>query len=264
MFMYNTAYTTLVEMESPVAGVQSVERSFALLEILGRSEAGLGISELASESGLSLGTVHRLLRTLVELGYVRQELSRTYLLGSGFIHLGERAASGLGSWSRPLLEVLARELGESVNLAALERDQVVYLAHVPSSQSVRMFTEVGSRVAAHSTGVGKAMLAQMPQMQVRALLARTGLAAATVYTVTDREALIDHLKSVAAVGFAFDDQEQELGVRCVAVPVLGEGTRLAVSVSGPSSRMTDELVARAVPRLQSAAAAIADEMRVAA
>ncbi len=244
-----------------MAGVQSVERTFALLDVLSRSERPVGISELTTESGLSLGTVHRLIRTLVDLGYVRQEPSRTYALGLRFIRLGERAASGLAAWSRPLLEEVARALGESVNLAALDRDQVVYLAHVPSPQAMRMFTEVGSRVPAHSTGVGKAMLAQLPRPQAEALLARTELLAATSHTITDYHALIEQLQKAATEGFAIDDEEQELGVRCVAVPILGEEARFAVSVSGPTSRMSDELVSRAVPLLQGVALAIADEMK---
>ena len=95
------------------------------------------------------------------------------------IRLGEHATMGLASWSRPLMEEVVREVDESVNLAVLENDQVVYVAHVPSSQSMRTFTEVGSRVPAHSTGVGKAMLAQLDDSGLGALLSRTGLPSAT-------------------------------------------------------------------------------------
>ena len=241
--------------------VQSVERTFTLLEALASSERPLGVSQLAAESHLSLGTIHRLLRTLVDLGYVRQEPSRTYSLGPGLIRLGERAASGLAAWSRPLLEGLARELGESVNLATLEGDRVVYVAHVPGPGSMRMFTEVGSRVASHSTGVGKAMLAQLPPQEVRALIARTGLDAATKHTITDVERLAGALKQISAQGYALDEEEQELGVRCVAVAVPGAVPPLAVSTSGPTARMTEQLLARAIPLLQQVAGAIADEMR---
>lgn len=242
-------------------GVQSVERAFSLLEALGRSARPLGVSELATECGLSLGTIHRLLRTLVDLGYVRQEPSRTYTLGPGLLRLGERAASGLTAWSRPLLEGLARELGESTNLAMLDGDRVRYLAHVPSSRSMRMFTEVGSRVPAHSTGVGKAMLATLAPEVARALLARTDLVPLTERTITDPDRLAEALRAVSRQGYALDDEEQELGVRCVAVAVPGSRPPLAVSTSGPPSRMTEDLLARAVPLLQGVAAAVADEMR---
>jgi IclR family acetate operon transcriptional repressor len=240
-------------------GVQSVERAFLLLEALADQPRPLGVTELASASGLSLGTIHRLLRTLVELGYVRQDHSRSYGLGHALIRLGEHATTGLASWSRPLLDQVVREVNESVNLAVLENDQVVYVAHVPSSQSMRTFTEVGSRVPAHSTGVGKAMLAQLGDHGLRALLHRTGMPSATEHTMTDPDQLAMELQDVARQGFALDEEEQELGVRCVAVPVIGAVPPLAVSVSGPRSRVTDALVQQAVPLLQEVAAAIANE-----
>jgi IclR family transcriptional regulator, acetate operon repressor len=230
-------------------GVQSIERAFTLLEVLAARDGALGVTDLAGESGLSLGTTHRLLKTLVGMGYVRQDQSRGYALGPGFIRLGERATHGLASWSRHLLEKVVSALDESVNLASLDNDQVIYVAHVPSSQSMRTFTEVGSRVAAHSTGVGKAMLARMPKDQVRALLDRTGMPASTPRTLTDPDALLRELEVIAARGYALDEGEQEDGVRCVAVPVLGAAPSLAVSISGPSARVTDELVQQAVPLL---------------
>lgn len=240
-------------------GVQSVERAFELLQVLAARGRPMGVTDLAGVSGLSPGTIHRLLRTLVDLGYVRQDGNRTYALGHALIRLGERATSGLAAWSRPLLEEVMADLGESVNLAALENDQVVYLAHVPSFQSMRTFTEVGSRVPAHSTGVGKAMLAQLGERAARSLLDRTGMPPATGCTITDPDAMAAELSAVARRGYAVDEEEQEVGVRCVAVPVLGAVPPLAVSVSGPRARVTDDLVARAVAPLQAAAAAIAAE-----
>jgi IclR family acetate operon transcriptional repressor len=148
--------------------VQSVERAFALLEAKSRRDRGSGVTELAEDSGLSPSTIPRLLQTLVARSYVRQEPGRASALGSGLIRLGEQAASGVATWSLPLLTELVAQLGESVNLAGLSGEEVVYMAHVPSAQSMRMVTEVGSRVAAHSTGVGKAMLVQH---HVRALRA---------------------------------------------------------------------------------------------
>ncbi|MXG89268.1 helix-turn-helix domain-containing protein [Nocardioides sp. YIM 123512] len=240
--------------------VQSLERAFVLLEALAEADRPLGVTELTGPTGLSLGTVHRLLRTLVDLGYVRQEASRGYALGPGFIRLGERASAGLGAWCRPLLAEAAQELGESVNLAALEGDHVVYVAHVPSSRSMRMFTEVGSRRPVHSTGVGKAMLADLPAAEALALAAADGMPPATEHTITDPDTLAAELRRVAERGYALDEEEQELGVRCVALAVPGPGPRLAVSVSGPTARMTDDLVARAVPLLQRTVTAISREL----
>jgi len=245
---------------SASGGVQSLERAFAVLEALADAGRPVGVSELSGTTGLSLATIHRLLRTLVELGYVRQEASRGYALGPGLIRLGERASAGLGAWSRPLLSEVAQELGESVNLAALEGDHVVYVAHVPSSRSMRMFTEVGSRRPVHSTGVGKAMLADLPADEARALVEAAGMLAATEHTITDPADLAAELHRVAERGYALDEEEQELGVRCVAVSASGAGPAMAVSVSGPTSRMTDDLVARAVPLLQRTVTAISREL----
>lgn len=234
------------------AGVQSVTRALDLLEFLCEAGGQLGLSELAVQSGLPLPTIHRLVRTLVDRGYVRQLPDRRYALGSRLIPLGEVAGSMLGTFARPELEALVDDLGESANLAVLDGDMVMYVAQVPSRHSMRMFTEVGRRVYPHCTGVGKALLSGLPDEDVRALLSRTGMPAATASTITDPDALLTELARVRAGGHAVDEGEQEIGVRCVAVPV-GEGRgAVALSVSGPAPRMTPELLARAVPLLTAA------------
>jgi IclR family acetate operon transcriptional repressor len=233
-------------------GVQSVERAFDLLEAIADAGGVAGLSKLAQDSGLALPTIHRLIRTLVDLGYVRQEPSRQYSLGPGLIRLGESSSRLLGTWSRPYLTRLVDALGESANLAMLDGDQVVYVAHVQSRHSMRMFTEVGRRVHPHCTAVGKALLANLPPDDVRALLRRTGMPARTEHTITEPGKFAEEIDRVRAQGYAMDDGEQEVGVRCVAVPVLGTPNRLALSVSGPAPRMTAEVVDRAVPLLRRA------------
>ena len=135
-------------------GVQSIERAFDLLEMLADAGGALGLSELSTVSGLPLPTVHRLMRTLVNRGYVRQEASRRYTLGSRLIRLGEISSQMLGTWLRPFLAQLVRLTGETANLAMLDGDEVVYIAQVPSPHSMRMFTEPGRRVQPHCTAVG--------------------------------------------------------------------------------------------------------------
>src|SRR5699024_2226683 len=118
--------------------------------------------ELSHAVDLPLPTIHRLLRTLVEPGYIRQLPNRSYALGPRLIPLGEAATRQLGAASRPILKRLADELGESANMAALDSQMIVYIGQVQSSRSMRMFTEVGRRAYPHATGVGKAILATMP------------------------------------------------------------------------------------------------------
>src|SRR6476661_7711111 len=166
-------------------GVQSLERAFAILETMADAGGVISLSQLANDAQLPLPTIHRLVRTLVDLGYVRQEASRQYSLGPRLIRLGDTTSRMVGRWARPHMERLAHQLGESVNLAMLDGDQIVYVGQVMASRnSMRMFTEVGRRVLPHSTGVGKAIMASMDRDEVLALLDRTGMPAMTSHTIT--------------------------------------------------------------------------------
>jgi len=234
-------------------GVQSIERAFDLLEMLADAGGAIGLSELAASSGLPLPTVHRLMRTLVNRGYVRQEASRRYTLGSRLIRLGETSSRMLGTSLRPFLAQLVRVTGETANLAMLDGDEVVYIAQVPSPHQMRMFTEPGRRVRVHCTAVGKALLAQLPPGEARAMLEREGMPAFTPTTITDPGLLLAHLEVIRKQGYAVDEGEQEVGVRCFAVAVPDAPAALAVSASGPQTRMTDDAAARIVPALTRAA-----------
>jgi len=242
------------------SGVQSIDRALQLLEHLADAGGSLRLAELEAASSLPLPTIHRLLKSLVHNGYVRQDPSRRYTLGPRLIRLGETAGRELGSWAKPRLAELVAEIGETANMALLEGDAVVYVAQVPSAHSMRMFTEVGRRVPAHCTGVGKALLSQLGDQQVLELLRRTGMTAQTPRTVTDPGALLAELNEVRVQGWAVDDAEQEVGVRCVAVPVAGAPTQAALSVSGPSGRITGGRVAEIAPILQRVAAGLTTDL----
>jgi IclR family acetate operon transcriptional repressor len=241
-------------------GVQSLERAFELLELMAEAGGEVALSRLALESGMPLSSIHRLVRTLVARGYVRQLPSRRYVLGPRLIHLGEIASRTLATWARPHLSRLVDAIGETANLAMLDGDRVVYAAQVPSRHSMRMFTEVGRRVHLHCTGVGKVLLAGLPDDAVREVLARAGMPARTARTLTDPDALLAELHRVAGRGYALDDGEEEAGVRCVAVPLPGGAPAAAISVSGPEGRLAMEAVPRVVSLLQGAAAALAAEL----
>lgn len=242
-------------------GVQSIERTFLILETLAQHDGVLGVSQLAQECDLPLPTIHRLLRTLLDLGYVRQEPNRQYALGPRLMRLGEMSSRTLSLWAQPHLNNLVDALGESANMAMLDGDQMVYVAQAQSRQSMRMFTEVGRRVLPHCTAVGKAVLATHDPAEVAALLRRTGMPRHTETTITDIGEFSSVLEQVVERGYAMDEGEQELGVRCVAVAVPAHPARLALSVSGPKTRMTDAAVERAVPLLASAAAELAVDLR---
>jgi IclR family acetate operon transcriptional repressor len=241
-------------------GVQSLNRAFALLEHMAAAGGDVALSELATRSGLPLPTIHRIIRTLVGSGYVRQLPSRRYALGPRLIGLGDAASRMLGEWARPHLAQLVDEVGETANMAVLDGDAVVYVAQVPSRHSMRMFTEVGRRVPVHCTGVGKALLAQLPPERVRAMVTGAGMPAQTPHTITDPDRLARELDRIRHQGYAVDDAEQELGVRCVAVAVPGGPSMTALSVSGPESRVTWAAVERIAPLLREAAQALAGRL----
>lgn len=240
--------------------VQSVDRTFQVLECLADAGGSLSLSALATVSGLPTPTIYRLLRTLVAHGYVRQLPSRHYALGPRLINLGTSASNMLGAWARPWLGELVDALGETANLCMLDGERATYVAQVPSKHTMRAFTEVGRRVYLHSTGVGKALLAQLDDERITDLVRRAGMPAATPATITDPSALLTQIAQIRTDGYAIDDGEQEVGVHCVAVAVGDTANPIAISVSGPTPRMTPELVARAVPLLQAAAEGLAADL----
>jgi len=239
--------------------VQSVERALELLEALADPGEARGVSELARATGLPVATIHRLLATMVSRGYVRQDTSsHKYTLGSHLIRLGEAAARDFAQFARPYLAELMEASGETANLAVLEDGQVAYVAQVPSRHHrVRMFTEVGRRVHPHTSGVGKVVLAFRPRAEVEALLARAGLPRRTPRTITDPARFLAELDTVARQGYAIDSGEEEVGVRCLAVPVFGVGGSVAaMSVSAPEGRLQDRDIERVLPEMLRISAAL--------
>jgi len=241
-------------------GVQSVERVFDLLDLMADAGGALTLSELASQTELPLPTIHRLLRTLVGKGYVRQLANRRYALGPRLIRLGEGASKQLGAIANPQLAGLVARLSETANMAVLEGDMVLYVAQVPSPHAMRMFTEVGRRAHTHDTGVGKAILAELDDQAVRDIVHRAGMPRATEKSICTPDELVAELERIRARGYAIDDNEQEIGVRCFSVAVPNAPTPTAISVSGPISRVDAAFGERAVPLLKAAAAAIGEEL----
>lgn len=229
-------------MDKPLNGVQTISRAFELLDLIADHGAPVAISEISAKSGLPLPTVHRLLKALVSLGHVRQTPSRHYALGPRLIRLGESASQSLGATAQPFLAQLVEITGETANLAIREGDVVVYVAQVPSRYPMRMFTEIGRRVLPHCTGVGKALLAQLPNSSVKEIVQRNGMPAMTNHTMTNLDDLLGDLDRIRKRGWAVDNGEQEIGVRCIAAPILGTGIQAAISVSGPEARLTPEVI----------------------
>ena len=158
-------------------GVQSVHRALDLLEIVAAGGGSLAIAQIASAATLPTPTVHRLLRTLVERGYMRQLANRQYALGFGAVPLATTAMAAIGAGAENVLAELVAELGETANLAVLSGDRAQYVAQAPSRHMMRTFTEVGRQVDLHCTGVGKVLLGQLDDARVTASGQRASLAA---------------------------------------------------------------------------------------
>ncbi|WP_446665696.1 IclR family transcriptional regulator [Flexivirga sp. B27] len=241
-------------------GVQSVGRALDILELIDRSGGEMALVEMSASSGLPMPTIHRIVRTLVDRNYLRQLPDRRYALGSRLIPLGNAARGVFGSQSGATLADVVRRVGETANLAALDGDMLVYVGQAPSPHAMRMFTELGQHVHPHCRAAGKALLAQLDDDEVRGILDRVGMPALTPATITEPDRFLDELARVRSEGVAHEVGELEEGVVCLAAPVLGGATRMALSISGPASRMTDQLRERAVPVLHEAAGQLAEEL----
>lgn len=221
----------------PAQRVQSVDRTLDVLEALADAGGAARSKDLATAIRLPVPTVHRVLSTLAARGIVLQLADRSYSLGPRLVRLGAVAAHQTGAEAQPLLAALAEALGETVNLAFFTRDSMTYVAQAASPRSMRMFTEVGRRVPLHNTGVGKAVLARLPEDEARALLSPPPVDGGPS---PDVAAVLDELARARHSGFAVDDEEQEVGVRCLAVAIDGGPAPAGLSVSGPSSRLTPD------------------------
>lgn len=221
--------------------VQSVTRSLDLLEALA-APGELGLVELAIRAGLQPSTAHRLLATLTERGYTLQsEETGRYLLGYKLLELASfvnARTTHLRALARPYLASVQRVTGETANLTVFEPPDVIFLDQVEGTRSVRMFTQVGLAVPAHTSASGKAILAYQPPDVIDALLAGE-LQRLTPRTITDPDKLRKELARIRRRGYAIDNEEHEEGVSCVSAPIFDfEGAvRAAMSVSAPTQRI---------------------------
>ncbi len=249
-------------LEEPAfGGVQVIERALSLLEHLALIGTWVGVSELSQATGQPVGTVHRLLMTLLARGYVaRDERTRRYTIGPAchFLTARPRFISDWKTLTTPLLQQLAELSGETANLAVLDRDCAVYVAQAQSGRLVRMFAEIGKRIPLHATSCGKVLLAYQPEMVSAFLIEQMDLRGFTSTTITDVRCLREELKLVRLRGYAIDFEEQEEGVCCLAVPVLDAAERIqaALSISGPSNRLSRERLICNVSHLKQTSAAI--------
>jgi DNA-binding IclR family transcriptional regulator len=228
--------------------VQSVERTFAILELLGNADYNLGISDIAVMSELPLSTAHRLISTLIQLGYVEQNPeTNKYTLGVRILQLRGAMIGhlNLGVQAMPIMKTLMNRVNETVHLAVLNEGEIVYIERVEGLRTQGMYTRIGKRAGAHCTALGKAMLAYLPQEAwYHDVVERRGLKRHSPTTITTPEELQAELARTRARGYAIDNGETGEQVRCVAAPIRDyTGTVIAaLSISGPQSQITIERV----------------------
>jgi DNA-binding IclR family transcriptional regulator len=223
--------------------LSSLEKALLLLDVVAKSRSA-GLRALAAELGFPPSTVHRLLADLTASRYLTQDPeTKKYRLSLKFLEFGAAVREDLNiiSAARPHMAALMEATSETVNLAFFDGAGIVYVDQVTNSNSLlRVFTRVGTRAPLYCTGVGKACLAGLPRESVTQYWRVEEKKRYSEKTIMDEPSLERELQAVRQLGYAVDNEEMESGVRCVASAIrqYGRGIVAAVSISGPSSRLT--------------------------
>ena len=222
--------------------IQSLERGLGIIRAFGPHAPEQTVSELASTTGLTRATARRFLITLIELGYVESD-GRIFRLTPKVLELGYSFLSGLRfpDVALPHLERLVAEVDEGSEASVLDGDHIVYVARVPSSAVMTLAINVGARMPAHATSMGKVLLAALPDSELDAYLASAELRSFLPRTVTDPADLRAQLEGVREQGYAIVDQELEEGLVAIAAPVRGRGGRVIASINLSSNVMRRSL-----------------------
>ncbi len=207
--------------------VQSIARVFRIIEVMAAHPGGISLQQLAAEAELAKSTAHRLAANLIALGYaVQDSFSSQYRLTLKMFELSSAVVNDTSilTVAKPHLDRLAHRSGEAVHLVIRDGADVVYLFKTESG-GMRMSSRVGLRVPIYCTGVGKAILSTLPYPEVEAIWKTTEHKKLTRHTIVELDDLMEQLALVRSSGYAVDDEENELGIRCVAVPIPGPGGR---------------------------------------
>jgi DNA-binding IclR family transcriptional regulator len=225
--------------------VKSILKVAAIIDLLTGSEEPLSLGTIAKELGIAKSTLHGLISTLVDVGYVAQDgETGRYLLGFRLFEIGSSVSR---KWNErkiayPYMQLLAEQTGETVHLAALDDGEVLYINKQESSNSIRIVTDTGVKLPAYCTGVGKVLLAGLNPVAFKKYAKGRDFVQYTANTITELDVLKAELNNIRSQGYAIDEQEYLEGLRCIAAPIFnhkGEVTS-ALSVAGPLLRMKGE------------------------
>jgi len=224
-------------------GISSVNRALSILELFDHHTDELGVTEMARHLNLHKSTLSGLVHTLLDRGYLdRNPVTRKYHLG---IKLIERAFVALSHLdisriALPYMESLREWRDETVNLAILDGDEVVYIERLLSSHTLGMHSRIGKRAMAYSTALGKALLSQLPESELEAFLANFNPVPVTPNTITDLQKFRDELELVRRQGYAVDMEENEVGGVCIGAPIIDHRFKAiaAISIAIPKARIS--------------------------
>ncbi len=251
--------------------IQSVSHALDILESFTKTEDELGVTELSKRLGLHKNNVFRLLATLEHRGYIEQNKAtenyrlgpKTLQIGSIFIEQRECRRQ-----ARPILENLMAASGETAVVAVLRANKVIYMDSVETGKTVRAVSRIGAMLPAHCTAVGKAQLASLSPADVERLYPEMNLPPLTGKSIKTRDVLLADLKRTAERGYAIENEECDLEVRCIAVPVkdFSKNIIAAVGIVAPAGRLTDDLLEKGgvVALLQDAGRALSAKLGYAA
>jgi DNA-binding IclR family transcriptional regulator len=241
--------------------VPSLDKALCILELLTQARAGLSLPELVQESGLPKSSIHYLLVTLERRGYVeRSERSGRYLLGQKLFTLANSALSGLNlrHCAAPHLSALRMRTGLTAHMAILEQHEAVLIAKQEAPCGFRLASWVGKRMELHCTGLGKALLAYLTPAEIDTIIGEHRLGRHNENTISNPKRLREDLERVIKRGFALDDEEDELGIRCIGMPVFAHDDRpvAAISVAGTTNEISPENLTFLVGELKRSALAV--------
>lgn len=228
--------------------IQVADRLFLVLETLAQN-GSLGLLDLSTRLSLNKSTVHRLLTSLIHLGYVKQDIdTNKYRLTFKVVEIANKLMDKLDilEVARPHLKRLMEQTGETVHLVQLDGTEAVYIDKVEAYQnSIRMVSKVGNHIPLYCSGVGKAIAAQLDQIDLKRIWDRTNIVKMTPYTISTFDEFLMELEQTRQKGYALDNEENELGVRCIAASLgaVQGNAPYAFSISAPINRMTDKKIA---------------------
>lgn len=227
--------------------VQSVERTLAILEAVAEQSEGLGVTEISEKVGLHKSTVHRLLATLLANHYITQDAeTNRYKITFKLYELGSKKIAKLDilSAAKPYTKKLMESVDEVVHLVVREENMIVYIDKVEAHNAFRMASSVGKRAPMYCTSVGKAMLAFLPDEEVEEIWNSSRVEKRTSNTIISFQELKKQLEIVRKLGYAIDNEENEVGVRCIGAPIFNRFGQIegAISISGVALRVTAEKI----------------------